>query len=147
MKCHFCSGEMKKGKTIYTLNRLGYHLLIDDYPAWICSQINEAYFDESAVDNIQHIIKNLDTHVNRVREAATECKSLSVKGIKHKVIGMIEALPEEITIDDIMEELDFKKQVDAGLKGLDDGKWIPHEEVEKRMSKWLKDRIVSDVVD
>ncbi len=36
-----------------------------------------------------------------------------------------------------MEKLDFKKQVDAGLKELDGGKGIPHEEVEKRMSRWL----------
>ena len=28
MQCHFCAGEMKKGKTTYTLNRMGYHLLI-----------------------------------------------------------------------------------------------------------------------
>ncbi len=37
-----------------------------------------------------------------------------------------------------MAELYFKQQVDAGLKELDDGKGMPHEEVEKRMAKWLK---------
>ncbi len=61
-----------------------------------------------------------------------------MKGIKQQVIRMIEALPEEITVDDIMAELYFKQQVDAGLRELDEGKWISHEEVEKRMSKWLK---------
>jgi predicted transcriptional regulator len=61
-----------------------------------------------------------------------------VKGVKQQVISMIEALPEEITLDDIMAELYFKKQVDDGLKELDDGKGIPHEEVEKRMFKRLK---------
>ncbi len=35
-------------------------------------------------------------------------------------------------------ELYFKEQVDAGLKELDRGKGILHEEVEKRMSRWLK---------
>jgi hypothetical protein len=45
--------------------------MIDDVPAWISSQCNEVYFEESAVDNIQNIIKSLDTQVNRVREAAT----------------------------------------------------------------------------
>lgn len=58
MECHFCNGEMKKGKTTYTLNRSGYHFLIDDVPAWICSQYNDVYFEESAVDRIQNIIKN-----------------------------------------------------------------------------------------
>ncbi|MBF0329666.1 MAG: hypothetical protein HQL10_10960 [Nitrospirae bacterium] len=36
-----------------------------------------------------------------------------------------------------MAELYFKLQVDAGLKELDEGKGITHEEVEKRMSKWI----------
>lgn len=58
-------------------------------------------------------------------------------GVKQQVIQMIQSLPEEITIDDIMAELYFRLQVDTGLKELDEGKGIPHEEVEKRMSKWL----------
>lgn len=58
-------------------------------------------------------------------------------GVKQEVIKMIQTLPDEVTIDDIMAELYFKSRVGAGLKELDEGKGIPHEEVEKRMSKWL----------
>lgn len=58
-------------------------------------------------------------------------------GAKQEVIQMIQSLPEEVTVDDILAELYFKLQVDAGLKELDDGKGIPHEEVEKQLSKWL----------
>jgi len=47
---------------------------------------------------------------------------------------MNQSMPEEVMIDDIMAELYFKLQADAGLKELDEGKGIPHEEVEKRMS-------------
>lgn len=57
--------------------------------------------------------------------------------VKEQVIQMIESLPEKVTVDDIMAELFFKLQVDSGLKELDGGKGISHEEVEKRMSKWL----------
>ncbi len=57
--------------------------------------------------------------------------------VKQQVIQMIQSLPEEVTVDDIIAELYFKLQVDAGLKELDEGKGIPHEEIEKRMSKWL----------
>ncbi|MCX9085470.1 MAG: YgiT-type zinc finger protein [Candidatus Methanoperedens sp.] len=138
MKCHFCSGEMKKGNTTYTVNRSGYHLLIDDFPAWICLQCKEVYFEESAVDNIQLLIKSLDNQVNSVREAALECRSLSGKGVKQQVISMIETLPEAITLDDIMAELYFMKQVDVGLKELDDGKGLPHEEIEKRIARKCK---------
>jgi predicted transcriptional regulator len=58
-------------------------------------------------------------------------------GIKEQVIQMIQELPEDITVDDVMAELYFRLQVDAGLKELDAGKGISHEEVEKRMGKWL----------
>ena len=57
--------------------------------------------------------------------------------IKQQVIHMIESLPDEVTVDDIMAERYFRLKVDAGLKELDEGKGIPHEEIEKRMSKWL----------
>lgn len=57
--------------------------------------------------------------------------------VKQRVIEMIQSLPEEVTIDDIMAELYFKLQVDAGLKKLDEGQGISQEEVEKRMPKWL----------
>jgi len=56
---------------------------------------------------------------------------------KEKVIELIKALPDDITVDDIMEELYFKSQVDEGLAQLDRGEAIPHEDVEKRMSRWL----------
>ena len=59
-------------------------------------------------------------------------------GVKQQVIQMIKKLPENVSIDDIMAEIYFRLQVDAGLKELDEGKGITHEEVEKRMSKWLK---------
>jgi len=57
--------------------------------------------------------------------------------IKQEVIQLVQALPETATLDDIMAELYFKMQVDAGLKEFDEGKGIPHEEAEKRMEPWL----------
>ena len=56
-------------------------------------------------------------------------------GIKQEVIKLIQSLPDEATVEDIIAELYFKSQVDAGLKELDEGKGIPHEEVENRMAK------------
>jgi predicted transcriptional regulator len=61
----------------------------------------------------------------------------TMAAIKEQVIKIIQALPEDVTLDDIMAKLYFKLQVDAGLRELDEGKGISHEEVEKRMAKWL----------
>lgn len=58
-------------------------------------------------------------------------------GVKEQVIDLVRNLPDEVTVDDIMRELYFKIQVDKGLKELDEGKGIPHEEVERRLSRWF----------
>lgn len=57
--------------------------------------------------------------------------------VKEQVIELVRNLPDEVTVDDIMRELYFKIQVDKGLKELDEGKGIPHEDVERRLSRWL----------
>jgi predicted transcriptional regulator len=62
-----------------------------------------------------------------------------MSAVKAQVLEMIEKLPESVTVDDIMSELYFKLQVDQGLKELDEGKGIPHEELKKRMSKWISE--------
>ena len=53
--------------------------------------------------------------------------------IKEKVIKMIEEFPEDITVSDVMAELYFRQNVDEGLKELDEGKGISHEEAKKRL--------------
>ena len=57
---------------------------------------------------------------------------------KEEVLNMVRDLPEDVTIDEILAEIFFKAQVDAGLKELDEGQGIPQEEGEKRMSRWLR---------
>jgi len=60
-----------------------------------------------------------------------------VSPLKEQVIKIVQDLSDEATLDDVMEELYFKTQVDAGLRELDEGKGIPHEDVQKQMSKWF----------
>jgi hypothetical protein len=57
---------------------------------------------------------------------------------KDQVIEMIRRLPDTSTVDDILEELYFRMQVDHGIKELDEGKGIPHQDVRNRLSKWLE---------
>ena len=57
--------------------------------------------------------------------------------LKDEVIQMIERLPDDTGISDIMAELYFRQRVDAGLKELDEGKGISHDQVRERLAKWL----------
>jgi predicted transcriptional regulator len=56
---------------------------------------------------------------------------------KQAVLEMIERLPEDISVEDIMAELYFRQKVDEGLRQLDAGEGIEHEEVIRRLKKWL----------
>ena len=60
-----------------------------------------------------------------------------MRATKEQVIELVKAMPDNVTVEDVMEELYFKLQVDQGLAQLDQGESIPHEEVERRLSKWL----------
>jgi len=68
MKCHYCGGEMKKEKTSYSVNKLGYHLIIDDINAWICSQCGETYFEGEVIDAIQDVIESTDKGITKVKD-------------------------------------------------------------------------------
>ncbi len=58
--------------------------------------------------------------------------------VKDHVIKIIKKMPKSSTVEDIIEELHFKMQVDQGLKELDEGKGISHQAAEQRLSNWLK---------
>jgi len=60
-----------------------------------------------------------------------------MNALKDQVADLVKEMPPNASLDDILAEIYFKAQVDAGLRELDEGKGIPHEVVEKRMSKWL----------
>lgn len=46
---------------------------------------------------------------------------------------LIEQLPESASWDDLMHELYVKQKIEEGLKELDEGRGIPHEEVKRRL--------------
>lgn len=58
--------------------------------------------------------------------------------LKESVIDLLDKLPEESTYEDIIAEIYFKKQVEEGIEQLDDGKTLSHEEVKKKLDKWLR---------
>ena len=57
--------------------------------------------------------------------------------VKSAVIEMIERLPEDSSLTDIMAELYFRSKVDEGLRQLDAGQGIEHDKVKERLKPWL----------
>lgn len=53
--------------------------------------------------------------------------------VKDAAIKIIENLPDQATLDDIMYQLYVKKKIDLSLKAAEDGKVYSHEDVKKRL--------------
>lgn len=58
-------------------------------------------------------------------------KEISVHSAKQAARELIEQLPESVSWDDLMYELYVKQKIEEGLKELDEGRGIPHEEVKR----------------
>lgn len=57
--------------------------------------------------------------------------------VKDAVIEMIQRMPKEATVVDIMAELYVRQKIDEGLRQLDAGEVVEHEVVKRRLAKWL----------
>ena len=56
--------------------------------------------------------------------------------IKHRVLKAIEELPQDATFEDVMERLYFLYKIDKGLKQVEAGETMSHEEAMERTKTW-----------
>ncbi len=52
--------------------------------------------------------------------------------------NVIDALPEDTSMDDIMQALYLQAKLERAERSIEEGRGIPHEEAKKRLQKWLK---------
>lgn len=57
---------------------------------------------------------------------------------KAAILEAISQLPEEVSYDDVLEVIAVRRNVDQGLKELDAGLGVPHEEFLKRNERWFQ---------
>lgn len=56
---------------------------------------------------------------------------------REKVLAVIQELPEEVDVDSLTERLYLLQKIDDAEQEIAAGKGIPHEEVRRRLAKWL----------
>ncbi|TVR05947.1 MAG: type II toxin-antitoxin system MqsA family antitoxin [Spirochaetaceae bacterium] len=66
MKCMYCNGPLERSRVPYHIDREHVHVIIDEVPAWVCTQCGEAMFDEEAVDEIQQLVTAVDQRTERL---------------------------------------------------------------------------------
>jgi predicted transcriptional regulator len=57
---------------------------------------------------------------------------------KEKVLQAVQSLPDDASVEDVMERLLLLAKIDRGLAQADAGQTISHAQVKERMAKWLK---------
>lgn len=61
-----------------------------------------------------------------------------MSAVKEQAIKIIESLPEDCTLEDIQYHLYVREKVERGIKAIDEGQTVSHEEAEKKVREWLK---------
>ena len=56
---------------------------------------------------------------------------------KEIVLETIRGLPDNCSLEEIAERIEFMAALQKGLDQLDTGKGIPHEEIKKQLASWL----------
>lgn len=46
-------------------------------------------------------------------------------------------LPEDASLEDIQYHIYVRQKIDGGLEDVEAGRVVPHEEVQRRLAKWL----------
>ena len=57
---------------------------------------------------------------------------------KEEAIRIIQKLPDNSTIDEIMAELYFKQQIEQGLRDVEEGRVYSHEQVKNMVLEWRR---------
>lgn len=55
---------------------------------------------------------------------------------KEAVIELVKRLPSEVSLREILREIEFIAAVKEGLNEIDQGQWVSVEAVEKMMETW-----------
>jgi len=56
---------------------------------------------------------------------------------KEQVQQILEKLPENASLEDIQYHIYVRQKIEQGLEDVDAGRVLAHEEVQRRLTKWL----------
>jgi predicted transcriptional regulator len=62
---------------------------------------------------------------------------LSLMSQKELVLEAIQELPDDASIDQIADRVEFIAAIQKGISEIDRGHTVPHEEVKRQLAAWL----------
>ena len=57
---------------------------------------------------------------------------------KQAALKIIQRLPEDTSLEEVMYELYIRQRIERGLRELDSGKTTSHHEVKRSLAQWLR---------
>lgn len=57
---------------------------------------------------------------------------------KERLWQVLRSLPEDVALEDVIEQVYLLFKIDRGVRQLDAGEGIPHEEAKERFRQWLE---------
>ncbi len=70
--------------------------------------------------------------------AETPVSGLDLDAQRKQLWRALRALPEETSFEDVVEQVYFLYKIERGVRQLDAGEGIPHEEARRRFGEWLE---------
>lgn len=56
---------------------------------------------------------------------------------KEEVRKLLDQIPDDSSLEEIQYHIYVREKIERGLKDIKEGRVLSHEEVERRMAKWL----------
>jgi predicted transcriptional regulator len=56
--------------------------------------------------------------------------------VKFKILKAVEEMPQDVTFEEVMERLYFLYKIERGLKQVEAGDTLSHEEAKSRIKTW-----------
>jgi hypothetical protein len=73
-----------------------------------------------------------------VASTALQWPTMTTPTAKQEALKVIERLPEDAPLDEILRELAFARMVERGLEDSEHGRTISHQEMAQRLDSWAK---------
>lgn len=83
--------------------------------------------------NVNTFLKHLTQTLAQLVDESHNCLMTE----KEIVLETIRALPDDCSLEEIAERIEFMAAVQKGLDQLDSGEGIPHEDVKRQLASWL----------
>jgi predicted transcriptional regulator len=62
--------------------------------------------------------------------------TLPEETVKAGVIAMLQRLPDDVSYEEILDAIELRREIEQGLKEIDAGDVVSHEEVKRRVASW-----------